>query len=190
MNTINKKVNQNQMALLQKIKGKKLIKLDYADVLTDDTSWNTLRLHFDDESIDINCFLENTSQNNNDSYEECGIFSVSPAPFSQTLEVPDISSDISTILINKTVDGITIVDESVKTIESGISTTDRQTTKAIVLSLEDTLLGIDRRIFYEEVLTFKFGRTIEEVIHDDSDSWLPENESDITFEYSIEKVSL
>ena len=190
MNKTNKTIKEQEILLLKKTLGKRLKRIEYVDVMTNDTSWNKIRLHFDLLSIDINCNLENLSNDKSELCDEFGIISITHPTDGEKLEVNEISSDTSTIKINKLVNSIVIINENIKTKQFNEVISTKTTTKSIIFSLEDSFLGVDRRIFYDEVLTFKFGKRKEDVFHDDSDSWTSDRDEDsLTFEYSLEQIT-
>jgi hypothetical protein len=187
---IDKSIDSKQINILEEGIGKKLNRVEYADVMTDDTSWNTIRLHFEGLSIDINCFLEPLPEDEVSNYEEYGIIGIHKVPTNEKLEVKGFSSETSIKSILKTVRSIHVINSTIKVFDNSKLCSTKTITKAIVFDFGDEMLAIDRQIFYEEVLTFKFGTNLNELIYDDSESWESGEEDDITFEYSLERIEL
>ena len=187
---IDKSIDSKQINILKEGIGKKLNRVEYADVMTEDTSWNTIRLHFEDLSIDINCFLEPLPEDEVPNYEEYGIIGVLKVPTNEKLEVKGFSSETSIKSILKTVRSIQVINSIIKVFDNSKLYSSKTITKAIVFDFGDEMLAIDRQVFYDEVLTFKFGTNLNDLIYDDSESWETDEEDDITFEYSLERIEL
>ena len=171
MQRIYKAIAEEQKSVLSGLIGANFIAYDAALADNCNTAWNTVRLHTDRGSVDINCLLESIPINDDGDTDEFGIISIQWAT-DDKLVVDSISGPVTTTEVGKPIDEIIVVSGRVKSFYGSEALLDFTSTKAIVFKLgSGGYLVFDRELGFEEMLTIKAGALLDELIHDDSESW-------------------
>ncbi len=185
-----RRIRKQEIELLSVLKGSKLLKVEAAIAAPPNVAWNTVRIHSENYSIDVNCLLEEVKINEEGDFEEFGVISVDKVT-SEKLDISSISPETEEIVVNKKIDKIEIFETSTVAKFQGIPFCEKRFTKAIVFSFRDECLVVDKLAWFDEMLRVSFGKNPEDLLYDESQDWEPdEDENRVSFEYSIEKVEL
>lgn len=189
MNCVDKRFSKTEIEILVSLKGKKLQSFDYVEVETDHTSYEIVRLHFDNKHIDLTDSLETIALPDLGFCDEAGVLNISKCD-SKMLEIPEvISSATKSVNVNKVVKAFIIVNEVI-TICSGKEQGCIKCPQALVLDLGDEFLVLDREVWFSDSITFNFANRFEDVLYDNADSWCNEPGSNVFFEYSRDIVAV
>ena len=190
MISVDKRIGAEEVALLKGLIGKELREVEAAIAAPPNVAWNTVRLHADACSLDINCFLNNVAINDEGDADEFGVISVISAT-NDNLKVKTISSVTEKLTINKQVTEIEVFETKIISKYGKVPFCEKQFTKAIVFYFKDECMVIDKLAWFDEMLRVIFGSRPEKLLYDESLDWESDiEEDDVTFEYSLKKIAL
>ena len=191
MEYTDKKFTLAERNLLNRSKNSKLIAIDAVLVAPPDTSWNTVRLHFENFSIDVSNRLSNIVVDEMGSLEEFGLLSISEAS-NETLSIPEVGTDTTVFRIGETVDGLFVVNDIVDIFGNGNLVAKLEYPQAIALSLGETIIVLDKEVWFSEMIAVKQGDDTKQLLYDESVNWEdnPEEDPSTHFEFHTETIEL
>lgn len=183
------RISKKERGLLKELVGRRITRIEAAIVSPPNVAWNTIRIHSENTSIDVNCYLTQVAINDDGDSDEFGVISICKAPKSK-LSIDTISSETEVFEIDKMVKCITVLENKVIALENKRPFCEREFTKSIVIDFEDETLLIDKLAWFDEMLKFSLGSDVQRFIYDESHDWESDEDDDITFEYTLKKVEL
>ena len=78
-----KRISAQEHGLLKELIGQKIIKIEAAIASPPNVAWNTIRIHAENTSIDVSCFLIELAINEEDDVDGFGVVSIQRAPESK-----------------------------------------------------------------------------------------------------------
>ena len=191
MEYVNKRFTQDELRLLERIKGSKLLSIDAVLVAPPDNSYITVRLHFDGFDIDLNNYLNEIVVDEFGSLEEFGLLSVIEGS-KDILSIPAVGADTTVFQVNKSIRGVTVVNDIADIFGDGKQVARLEYPQAIALETDDGFIMLDKEVWFSELIVIKSGGTIGELLYDESVSWEDDLEEDPTthFEFCIEMQKL
>lgn len=183
-------LSQAEIAILKSFKDKQLRSYEMKCVGGND-AWSTVRLHFENGSIDIISSIQSIPEDEKGSSDEFSVIRiVESSP--ETPIVPDMPEETVTRPLGKTVVNFTIANDIVSYYSGDIQDSEIIYTQAILIDFGTEFLCIDKEAWFSEVLFVKSGSNAKELIHDDSTSLEidPEEDSVSRMEYESELVKL
>ncbi len=188
---VNKTINEDEKDILRSLVGSTIQTLEAALAAPPEIAWNTVRVHADSGSIDINCLLESMPVGLDGSEDEHGVVSIVRAS-DERLEVTGISADTSSYEINKLVTAAGVVNDCMEVYENGELGYRSVTTKAIVLFTKAGALVFDRQAWFDETLAIGWGVNPNKLVFDEWAGWEDDEEEEpgIHYDTSWELVRL
>jgi len=172
-----KSFTSDEIRLLKRTRGSMLLSMDAVLVAPPDNSWNTVRLHFDGFSLDINNRLGEIRIDEFGTLEEFGLLSIAESD-KRTLEIPEASVDATTIDIERHISGVNIVNDLVEVYGDGTLVAAIKYPQAIAFQTDGDVIVLDKEVWFSEMLTIKLGDDIEDLIYDESVNWEDDSEED------------
>ena len=182
---------QAELNILKSFEGKKLLSYDIVSV-GGNAAWNAVRLHFENESIDVISMLQMISIDEDGSEDEFSMLRVEKAP-SALLSIPELADGATTHVVNEPVRKIAVSNDILDYYDSDKNHLSHITyTQAILLYLDDSILCFDKEAWFSELIFIKGGQSQEQLVFDDSGSLGidPEEDPDTTIEYRTELIAL
>ena len=188
---VNKRFTQDELRLLKRTKGSKLLSIDAVLAAPPDNSYITVRLHFEAFDIDINNYLNEIVVDEFGSREEFGLLSVTGAS-KDILSISAVGADTTVFQVNKSIRGVTVVNDIADIFGDGKQVARLEYPQAIALETDDGFIMLDKEVWFSESIVIKSGGTIGELLYDESVSWEDDPEEDPTthFEFCIEMQKL
>ena len=188
---VNKRFTQDELRLLERTKGSKLLSIDAVLAAPPDNSYITVRLHFDGFDIDLNNYSNEIVVDEFGSREEFGLLSVAEAS-EDILNIPAVGTDTTVFQVNKTIRGVTVANNIVDIFGDGKQVARLEYPQAIALETDDGYIMLDKEVWFSELIVIKSGGTIGELLYDESVNWEDDPEEDPTthFEFCIEMQKL
>ena len=188
---VNKRFTQDELRLLERTKGSKLLSIDAVLAAPPDNSYTTVRLHFDGFDIDLNNYLNEIVVDEFGSREEFGLLSVAEAS-EDILNIPAVGTDTTVFQVNKTIRGVTVANNIVDIFGDGVQVAKLEYSQAVALETDDGIIMLDKEVWFSELIVIKSGDTIGELLYDESVYWEDDLEEDPTthFEFCIEMQKL
>ena len=188
---VNKRFTQDELRLLERTKGSKLLSIDAVLAAPPDNSYITVRLHFDGFDIDLNNNLNEIVVDEFGSREEFGLLSVAKAS-EDILNIPAVGTDTTVFQVNKTIRGVTVANNIVDIFGDGVQVVKLEYSQAVALETDDGFIMLDTEVWFSELIVIKSGGTIGELLYDESVNWEDDLEEDPTthFEFCIEMQKL
>lgn len=191
MENVNKRLSQEEEALLERAKGSRLLSIDAVLAAPPDNSWNTVRLHFDDFDIDVNNYLHNVVVDEFGSLEEFGLLSVAESA-KETLSIPEVGTDTTVMTIDALVYNVTVVNDIAEVYGDGKLVAKLEYPQAIAFRTESGVIMLDKEVWFSELLVIKQGERIGDLLYDESVNWEddPEEDPSTHFEFRTETQDL
>ena len=177
---VSKELGADEKTLLSSLMGSSLTSLEAVLVDNVNTAWNKVRIHSScGTDIDICCVLESLPIADDGETDEFGVLSISDAS-NQPFNVESIDAEPCCINVDKEVSSIYVSLETIKSFYDDVPLVERSGAQAVIFRFtDDSFLSIDREVWFEEVLTIKFGSDMQSLINDDSDSWAVDPDEDM-----------
>ncbi len=187
MEHANKRFCQAEESLLKRMKGSKLLSIDAVLAAPPDNSWNTVRLHFEGFDIDVNNFLSDIVVDEFGTLEEFGLLSISEAT-KEVLDIPEVGADTTVFKIGETVEHVTVVNDIADIYGDGALVAKLEYPQAIALHTESGVIMLDKEVWFSEMIVIKRGKSVDELLYDESVNWEDDPEEDPTthFEFRTE----
>lgn len=187
MEHTNKKFSEEEMTLLKRAQGSKLLAIDAVLAAPPDNSWHTVRMHFEDFDLDINNYLSEIVVDEIGSLEEFGLLSVVEAPKS-ALTIPEVGADTTVFEINEIVESLTIVDDVAEIYGKGALVAKLEYPQAVAFHTQSGVIMLDKEVWFSEMIVIKRGHSISELLYDESVNWQDDPDEDPTthFEFHTE----
>ena len=191
MEYVNKRFTQGELTVLKRAKGSELLSIDAVLAAPPDNSYNTVRLHFEAFDIDINNYLNEIVVDEFGSLEEFGLLSITEAS-KDILSIPAVGADTTVFQVNKSIRGVTVVNDIADIFGDGKQVARLEYPQAIALETDDGFIMLDKEVWFSELIVIKSGGTIGELLYDESVNWEDDPEEDPTthFEFCIEAQEL
>ena len=188
---VDRTLSGGERALLVGFKGAEIISIEMALAAPPEVAWNTVRLHTDKGSFDVNCLLELAPVNDEGEDDDLGVVSVDLAPASQ-LEVPSIATDVIRLEIGRKIIEVEIVDDNQRIYENERLFYSRKTTKAIIFYTDEDCLVLDRHNWFDEMMFVTQGPDAESLLEDEWADWedIEEEEPGIHYEFTMSRETL
>ena len=170
MEYVNKRFTQDELRLLERTKGSKLLSIDAVLAAPPDNSYVTVRLHFDGFDIDLNNYLNEIVVDEFGSREEFGLLSVAEAS-EDILNIPAVGTDTTVFQVNKTIRGVTVANNIVDIFGNGVQVAKLEYSQAVALETDDGIIMLDKEVWFSELIVIKSGDTIGELLYDESVNW-------------------
>ncbi len=183
----NKRFSHAEESLLKRMKGSRLLSIDAVLAAPPDNSWNTVRLHFAGFDADVNNRLHEIVVDEFGSLEEFGLLSIAEAT-KDTLDIPEVGTDTTVFEINEVVDGVSVVNDIAEIYGDGKLVAKLEYPQAIALRTESGYIMLDKEVWFSEMIVIKRGKSIGELLYDESVNWEDDPEEDPTthFEFRTE----
>lgn len=155
--------------LLRSYVGKRLISYEMKSVGGNE-AWSTVRLHFENGSVDIISALQIIQEDDKGMADEFSVLRVHKVLSSDEPLVPEIEEDSHHREVNRNVIGFSIYNDCVSYYSNDVWDSEIIYTQAILIDLGTDYLCIDKEAWFSEILFVKSGSDMEEFVHDDSSS--------------------
>lgn len=191
MEYADKRFTQEELTLLKKAKGSELLSIDAVLAAPPDNSYNTVRLHFVDFDVDINNYLNDIVVDEFGSLEEFGLLSIAEAS-KDVLSIPAVGTDTTVFQVNKTIKGVTVVNDIAEIFGDGAQVAKLEYPQAIALVADDGIIMLDKEVWFSELIVIKGGGSISDLLYDESVNWEddPEEDPSTHFEFHTEVQEL
>ena len=191
MEHTNKKFSEEEIALLKRAQGSKLLTIDAVLAAPPDNSWHTVRLHFEDFDLDINNCLSEIIVDEIGSLEEFGLLSVAEAP-KGTLSIPEVGADTTVFEINEIVDSLTVINDVAEIYGKGALVAKLEYPQAVAFHTQSGVIMFDKEVWFSEMIVIKRGYSISDLLYDESVNWQDDPGEDPTthFEFHTESSPL
>lgn len=183
----NRRFSKAEESLLKRMKGSKLLTIDAVLAAPPDNSWNTVRLHFEGFDIDVSNFLSDIVVDEFGTLEEFGLLSISEAT-KEVLDIPEVGADTTVFKIGETVEHVTVVNDIADIYGDGTLVAKLEYPQAIALHTESGVIMLDKEVWFSEMIVIKRGKSVNELLYDESVNWEDDPEEDPTthFEFRTE----
>lgn len=191
MEITDKRFSAREINLLASLKRKKLESIDAVIVARDNFAWNTIRLHFADDHIDLNNYLGEIVVDEFGTIDEFGLLSINPAS-SERLNIAGVSANTSTFDVGQEIIGIQIINNIIDVFGNGEKVATVAYPQAVVLRLNHGVIVLDKENWFSEMIALKMADSIEGQIYDDSVNWEdnPEEDPSTHYSFKMETVTL
>lgn len=191
MEYANKRFTQEELMLLERMKGSELLSIDAVLAAPPDNSYNTVRLHFVDFDIDINNYLSDLAVDEFGSLEEFGLPSITEAS-KDILSIPAVGTDTTIFQVNKTIKGVTVINDIADIFGDGSQVARLEYPQAVALETDDGIIMLDKEVWFSELIVIKNGDSIGDLLYDESVNWEdnPEEDPSTHFEFRTEAQEL
>ena len=185
MSYSDKSFSTQERQLLKKMVGAALESIDAVIVARGDCSWNTVRLHFNGFSIDVNNRLGEIVVDEFGTLDEFGLLSIAETA-SEKLDIPEASPNTTTYQIGKPVRSVEVLSDVISVFGDGIEVATIKYPQAIVMGVGDDFIVLDKEVWFSEMIALKRGVSADELLYDDSINWEDNHEEDpgTHFEFS------
>ena len=183
----NKRFCKAEELLLKRMKGSKLLTIDAVLAAPPDNSWNTVRLHFEDFAVDVNNFLNDIVVDEFGTLEEFGLLSISETS-QEVLEIPEVGTNTTVFEIEETIKHVTVINDIADVFGDGTLVAKLEYPQAIALHTGSGVIMLDKEVWFSEMIVIKRGKSVEELLYDESINWEDDPEEDPTthFEFHTE----
>lgn len=179
-----KRFNRTEESLLKQMKGSRLLTIDAVLAAPPDNSWNTVRLHFAGFDVDVNNRLHEIVVDELGSLEEFGLLSIAKAT-KDTLGIPEVGTDTTVFEINEVVNGVSVINDIAEVYGDGTLVAKLEYPQAIALRTESGFIMLDKEVWFSEMIVIKRGKSIDELLYDESVNWEDDLEEDPTTHFKF-----
>lgn len=187
----NTSLSNEEINILKSFEGQRLSSYEMKSVGGNE-AWSTVRLHFENGSVDIVSALQIIQEDDQGMADEFSVLRVHKVTSPDEPLVPEIEEDSHNREVNRNVIGFSISNDCVSYYSNDVWDSEIIYTQAILIDLGTDYLCIDKEAWFSEILFVKGGDKTEELVHDDSSSLEidPEEDPNSRMEYSSEIVAL